>query len=72
MVLDSIPDDEWDEDTGRIDVVLNNSQVPSRVRGVVGFLAAFPQHQRIWAWIVLVILVLGLVALGAAKILGMI
>jgi hypothetical protein len=71
-VLDSMPEHDWvdPEDTGRIEAVLNNSQVPSRARAAVGFLAVFPKEHRLLALIVLVALVLGLVALGAAKLLG--
>lgn len=68
--LDSLPEDEWDEDTARLDIVLKDSRAPKATRAVVGILAAFPKEHRVLAFVVLALLVLGLVALGAAKILG--
>jgi len=66
------PHDADAEDTQRLQAVLADSQSPKATRGVVGFLAAFPKEQRLVAFVVLVVLVLGLVALGGAKWLGLV
>lgn len=53
-----------------IQTVLTDSKSPNATRGVVGILAVFPEQHRVWAFVVLALLILGLVALGAAKWLG--
>lgn len=70
--LDSLPEDEWDEDTARLDIVMNNSGAPKATKAIVGILAAFPKEHRWVAFVVLVALILGLAALGGAKWLGLV
>lgn len=66
--LMSRPDVEEDpDDTQRLKAVLADSKMPERTRQAVGFLAAFPERHRIWAWVVLAVLIAGLIALGGAK-----
>ncbi len=65
----SVPDLDAD-DTARIQAVMADSKAPAVTRGAVGLLAAFPVRHRLTALIVLSALILGLVALGAAKWLG--
>ncbi len=71
--LDSLPDDDANaEDTQRLQAVLADSKTPAAVRGAVGFLAAFPERHRIPAALILGLFVLALVAIGGAKLLGLV
>lgn len=67
--LDSLPDDDPDaEDTQRIKALMADSKSPLPARGFVVVLSVFRSDwARLGALIVLVVLVLALVALGAAK-----
>ena len=71
--LDSLPDDDaGTDDAQRLQAVLADSKTPAAVRGAVGFLAAFPERHRIPAAIILAVFVLVLVAIGGAKLLGLV
>ena len=67
--LDSLPDDDASTD---LQAVLADSKTPAAVRGAVGFLAAFPERHRIPAALILGLFVLALVAIGGAKLLGLV
>lgn len=58
------------DDTARLQAVLSDSEVPSRAKAAVGFLAAFPERHRIFAWGILALLIGALTALGGAKVAG--
>lgn len=60
----SVPDAD---DTARLKAVLGDSDVPERTKATVGFLAAFPERHRIWAWGVLALLLGVLATLGGVK-----
>lgn len=69
--LTSKPDDEDVTDTQRIQAVLADSRAPGPARGFVVVLSVFRSDwARLGALIVLVVLVLALVILGAAKLMG--
>lgn len=67
--LDSLQDDDDVEDTQRIKALMADSKTPAVAKNVVGIMAVFPQQHRWVAFGILTVLVLGLVALGAGKLL---